>query len=302
MTALQIAYEGCPLCGAESALLGAAHCTQHGLWHEPLPAMLEWMRCPSCGHVHTRHYWSEAGLAEVFRNAHTHQLADGSVSPDAKRATWVPVVEKVVRALGGYSACLADGTPIWLDVGCGDGALVMTAADYGFAAVGLDARQETVARIRQLGFRAEQGDFIKTHFEGQVDVLSMMDVLEHMPYPRDALLKAARLLRTGGIIVISLPDLASSSWKIMDVAQANPYWMEIEHHHNFSRQRLVALLGEFGFEVAEFSVPHRYKAQMEIYAVRVRDAGQNMPHRDGDPSDGRAASPSQETQGRPKFS
>jgi SAM-dependent methyltransferase len=131
---------------------------------------------------------------------------------------------------------------------------------------------------------------------------SMMDVLEHMPFPRSALLKAARLLRTGGIIVISLPDLGSSSWKIMDAAQANPYWMEIEHHHNFSRQRLVALLGEFGFEVADFSVPHRYKAQMEIYAVRARDAGQNMPHRDGDPSDDRTTSPSQETLGRPKFS
>jgi protein O-GlcNAc transferase len=44
--------------------------------------------------------------------------------------------------------------------------------------------------------------------------------------------------------------------------------MEIEHHHNFSRQRLMASLREHGFEVASFSIPHRYKAQMEIYSVR----------------------------------
>ena len=62
-----------------------------------------------------------------------------------------------------------------------------------------DARQETVSRIRQLGFRAEQGDFMKMKFEGQLDVLSMMDVLEHIPYPRDALSKAAQLLRPGGV-------------------------------------------------------------------------------------------------------
>ncbi|WP_144728447.1 class I SAM-dependent methyltransferase [Extensimonas perlucida] len=269
MNALQIAYEGCPLCGSESTLLGAANCTKHGLWHSALPDTLEWMRCSACNHVHTRHYWSEAGLAEVFRNAHANQLAGGTASPDAKRATWVPVVEKVIRALGGYQVCFAGSSPVWVDVGCGDGTLTMTAADYGFAAVGLDARQETVSRIRQLGFRAEQGDFMKMKFEGQLDVLSMMDVLEHIPYPRDALRKAAQLLRPGGVIVISLPDLTCSSWKVMDAAKANPYWIEIEHHHNFSRQRLVALLKECGFDIADFSVPHRYKAQMEIYAVRV---------------------------------
>lgn len=267
MTELQIAYAGCPLCKSESISIGKSNCTRHRNWHEPLPSSLEWMRCSACSHVHTRHYWSEVGLAEVFRNTHANQLAGGTASPDAKRTIWVPVVEKVMRALGGYQSCFAGTPPVWVDVGCGDGALAMTAADYGFKAVGLDARQETVSRIRQLGFRAEQGDFMKIKFEGQLDVLSMMDVLEHIPYPRDALSKAAKLLSPRGVIVISLPDLACSSWKIMDAAKSNPYWMEIEHHHNFSRQRLVGLLRECGFDIADFSAPHRYKAQMEIYAV-----------------------------------
>ena len=155
-----------------------------------------------------------------------------------------------------------------MDVGCGDGALSMTAADFGFSAIGLDARAETVARIQQLGFNAQQADFMKVAFDGRPDVLSMMDVLEHMPYPREALLKAASVLRPGGVIVISLPDLTCSSWRIMDAIKANPYWMEIEHHHNFSRQRLTSLLQDCGFELASVAIPNRYKAQMEMYAVR----------------------------------
>lgn len=144
----------------------------------------------------------------------------------------------------------------------------MTAADFGFSAIGLDARAETVARIQQLGFNAQQADFMKVAFDGRPDVLSMMDVLEHMPYPREALLKAASVLRPGGVIVISLPDLTCSSWRIMDAIKANPYWMEIEHHHNFSRQRLTSLLQDCGFELASVAIPNRYKAQMEIYATR----------------------------------
>lgn len=270
MNELQKTYIGCPLCNAETTFIGSADCTQYPHWHEPLPASLEWMRCTQCGHVHTRHYWSEMGLAEVFRRAHASQLAGMGDGPDAKRATWVPVVERVIKLLGGGAILFSDAkAPTWVDVGCGDGSLTMTAADFGINAIGLDARAETVSRIQKLGFNAQLGDFMKVEFDGQPNILSMMDVLEHMPYPREALKKAARVLAPGGVIVISLPDISSSSWRVMDAAQANPYWIEIEHHHNFSRQRLVGLLRECGFGIADFSIPYRYKAQMEIYAVRV---------------------------------
>ena len=55
-------------------------------------------------------------------------------------------------------------------------------------------------------------------------------------------------------------------------ANSNPYWREIEHHHNFSRQRLMALLDECGFDVVDFAIPLRYKAQMELYARPKRSA------------------------------
>jgi len=268
-TVLQTAYPGCPLCGGTSVTLGFADCSAHGLWHEPLPRAIEWMRCPSCAHVHSRHYWTDAGLSEVFRNANAGQLADSSAGLGAKRAIWAPVVDKVVALLGGYGAIMKRASrPLWVDAGCGDGALVMTAADYGFAAVGLDSRAETVARIQGLGFDALQADFMQLKFEVVPDVLSMMDVLEHLPFPRAALRKAAEVLPPGGVIVISLPDLGSSSWKLMDAEKLNPYWMELEHHHNFSRERLVALLEDSGFEIADFAIPNRYKAQLELYAVR----------------------------------
>ena len=266
---LQADYLACPLCEGASVTLGFANCSPHGLWHEPMPRTIEWMRCPSCGHVHNRQYWTDAGLAEVFRNANAGQLADASGNHESKRAVWVPVVDRVVGLLGGYKAVAGQvSRPIWVDVGCGDGALVMTAGDYGFAAVGLDARAESVSKIQQLGFSAMQHDFMTLNFEVVVDVLSMMDVLEHIPYPREALLKAAQVLRPGALLVISTPDMNSSSWKVMDAGKVNPYWIELEHYHNFSRERLAALLGDCGFEVADFAIPNRYKAQMEIYAVR----------------------------------
>jgi protein O-GlcNAc transferase len=266
--ALRQPYGACPLCDGASVTLGFANCSGHALWHEPLPPTIEWMRCASCAHVHSRSYWTAAGRLEVQRRDKSAEPT-AAANLAARRAVWVPVLERAVGALGGYAAIQkSEGRPVWVDVGCGDGTLVMSAADYGFSAVGLETRAEVVRRTRELGFTALQHDFMELRFEVTVDVLSMMDVLEQLPDPRAALRKAAQVLRPGSLLLISTADLASSSWRLMEHEKANPYWTDLERHHNFSRERLTSLLKESGFEVVAFAIPNRRQAQMELYARR----------------------------------
>jgi protein O-GlcNAc transferase len=269
VSALQTPYSSCPLCAGASVTLGFANCTTHRLWHEPLPPSIEWMQCPSCGHVHNRRYWTDAGLAEVRGNEAVQPLTLSSANLEARRAAWAPVVEKVVGLLGGYRAVVKRETrPIWVDVGCGDGTLIMTAADSGMAVVGLETRAATAARIRGTGINALQHDFLPLKFEVVLDVLSMMDVLDQIPSPREALRKAAQVLRPGGVLVISTPDMTSSSWKVMEAEKINPYLMDLERHHIFSRDRLLRLLNEHDFEIMDFRLAHQTPAQFELYASK----------------------------------
>lgn len=266
---LQEAYPACPLCQGHSETLGFANCTQHDRWHAALPQSLEWKQCSACGHVHTSHYWTPAGLCEVARRADPARLVSTPDNHDAKRTTWAPLVSKAVSLLGGYPSVLGGSHPaVWVDARCGDGALHMLAADYGFASAGLDARQAPVSRIQQLGFNAVNADFMAHDFDSTVDVVSMMDMLEHLAYPQEALRKAAQLLRPNGLLVVGLADRSSSSWKVMEASGANPYWQEVENHHNFTRERLIALLAECGFEVVDLAVPCHFKAHIELYARR----------------------------------
>jgi len=269
VAALQTTFPGCPLCKGASVTLGFANCSTHVLWHEPLPPTIEWVRCASCGHVHNRSYWTEAGLTEVRRNEKAEVFPLSSATLETRRATWAPVVDKVVSLLGGYRAILKrESRPTWVDVGCGDGALIMTAADCGMAVAGLETRGAAAECIRGIGLNALQHDFLPLKFEVVPDVLSMMDVLEQIPDPRAALLKAAQVLSPGGVLVISTADMASSSWRTMEADKANPYWKDLERYHNFTRERLVALVSDCGFDVVDFRLPQRSAAQMEIYAVR----------------------------------
>lgn len=266
-TELRKAFQACPLC--ESTKLNAvihADTKNHSLYNDALPSDLTWLLCTNCQHIFSQHYWTEDGLKLVFANAHANQVAGGN--PDQKRQTWKPVVQNVLNVLGGGYAALStiSPPPTWLDVGCGDGGLAMTAAEFGFNAIGLDARTQTIQALRDSGYQGVCGDFLTVKVEGNPFIISMMDVLEHLPNPCEALQRAHSLLHEKGVLVISLPNSDCSSWRLM--GNSNPYWIEIEHYHNFSRQRLTALLNQYGFDVVHYDIPFRYKAQMELYAVK----------------------------------
>jgi len=80
------------------------------------------------------------------------------------------------------------------------------------------------------------------------DVISLADVLEHMPFPRRALRHAHGLMPDGATLFVSMPDRESFLWRRLDAQGDNPYWGELEHVHNFGRTGLYRLLREEGFE------------------------------------------------------
>jgi 2-polyprenyl-3-methyl-5-hydroxy-6-metoxy-1,4-benzoquinol methylase len=178
-------------------------------------------------------------------------------------------VDRAARALGGYPQLLRrDAKPIWVDVGCGSGALLLAANDHGFIAGGLDMDGEAIASVLSLGYGAVHQDFMKVPFELVPDVLSLMDVLAEMPDPRAALSKAASVLRPGGVLVLGTADSSSASWRLLERDRANPHWSDPRLHHIFSRERLIAMLRDSGFEVTDFATPADGQARMQLYAIR----------------------------------
>lgn len=260
-------YNGCPICGHSiTTFLCEANCQGHPLWRPPLPTSMKWNTCNQCGHIFTEGFFTENALNYLFSQANEGQIAGGDL--DSQRMLWSPVVERVVRALPDQSRN-SEGAPcLWLDVGCGSGGLLFTAEEYGFAAIGIDARIQAVRAVKSLGYRAIASDFLSYSGEPNVRVISMADVLEHMPYPVGALRHAHDLLHAGGVLFVSCPNIETSSWRLMSAKGINPYWAEIEHYHNFSRTGLVWLLRQCGFTPVDYSVSVRYKACMQIIALK----------------------------------
>ncbi len=263
---LWIPFESCPLCAStNTALLRSDSCENYPIWQKGLPTRLDWMHCQECQHIYTRNYFTEQGLALLFSKAHPMQVT--GLNLDQERARWAPTVERVQGHLQ-QQGWMGDSM-VWLDVGCGAGGLVITAAEYGFNAIGLDSRAQAVERIEALGYSAVVGDLMELQVTDPVMVMSLADVLEHVPFPRKALQRVHAALMPGGVVMISCPNLDSGSWRKANAEGVNPYWSELEHNHNFSRASLMRLLAEEGFVPIDYSISTRYKSCMEVIARRT---------------------------------
>jgi SAM-dependent methyltransferase len=270
---VRILYEVCPLCGGEElAFHKEGNCTKHPCYNSILPPTMYWKRCDSCGHIFTEGYFTPEAANIIFSKTMPHQAVGHNM--EAQRVVSARIVGRVApyapkekmhcKYLSDSKLCFGD----WLDVGFGNASLVFTAAEWGFHAVGLDLREENVNALTALEHEAYCKPIEALDFPERFSVISMADVLEHIPYPATALKAAHRLLQPHGALFISMPNMDTFIWRSLDAANANPYWGEIEHYHNFSRARLYTFLEKHGFSAVSYNISERYRACMEVIALK----------------------------------
>jgi 2-polyprenyl-3-methyl-5-hydroxy-6-metoxy-1,4-benzoquinol methylase len=116
---------------------------------------------------------------------------------------------EISSALADMVLSLTLGARRVLDLGCGGGFLVNALAERGVDATGLDGSDHAIERARA---NAGGGQFTRADIgasglvgEAVFDVVTMIDVIEHLPDPVEALRWAAGLTAPGGAIVLLTP-------------------------------------------------------------------------------------------------
>jgi len=139
--------------------------------------------------------------------------------------------------------------PRVLDVGCATGIFLEVAREAGWQAEGLDISRYALERARHRGFEVHEGTLTGAGLAaGRYDVITLWDLIEHVPDPAAVLAECHRLLRPGGLLALSTPDAGSVPARLL-----GGRWLGFrsidEHLYFFSRRTMGAMLGAAGLEV-----------------------------------------------------
>jgi SAM-dependent methyltransferase len=158
------------------------------------------------------------------------------------RHWWFAGRRRIIEGfLKNICAKLGSKSPHILDVGCGTGANLEMLAQFGDAE-GVDVSAEALAFCRERGLtKVRQGEAERLPYDDEsFDLVTGLDVVEHLDDDVAGLKEMRRVLRPGGYVLLFVPAFMFL-WGVQD---------DISHHRRrYTRSGLEQVIHATGFEI-----------------------------------------------------
>ena len=254
----------CVACGAEEQVLlypanvdGDVDASEFSCTSAALARHDDILACVRCGMVSSRPLLAGEEILERYADVVDEEYL---AEEEGRRELF----EWVLGLLGGY---FVRGNRL-LEIGSNLGLFLDTARRFGWAARGVEPSRWAVETGRKrFGVDLEQKALEQLDEPaGSADAVVLLDVLEHLVDPLEALRRLRPVLGEDGVLVLSTVNIAGVHARLR--RESWP-WLIRPHLHYFTPATLQAILRDAGFRVIEWSlVPRSF--HLSYVATRAR--------------------------------
>ncbi|MDP3963535.1 MAG: class I SAM-dependent methyltransferase [bacterium] len=203
-------------------------------------------RCDACRSLFVFPMPSIAEIAAVYDTAEYFfggSAHGGYANYDEDKEPMRKTFLNILGLLKGY----AGGTQTLLDVGAATGYFVALARQNGWDASGIELSSHAVEIAHKKNIPVTQGALVSAALGGSYDVVTLWDVIEHVPDPDQNLDVVFRLLKPGGVAAFITPK-ADAWWARL----MGPRWHLLvppEHLACFTTSAMRIMLARHGLDV-----------------------------------------------------
>lgn len=187
---------------------------------------------------------TEAESSEVFTAAYKNAKTTESsyFNPESKRA--------IAQLEFEFVQTLPTLNPTVLDIGAGSGVFSKLASDQGWRVTAVDPAMDPARFAHHPNIRAVRGTLEQLQDHECFDVVTLWDVIEHVPDPLALLNQASQRLKPGGWLVLETGNYKSADRIELGAA----HWIfQLDHRWYFAPDSLKALCLSTGFSEFTFS-------------------------------------------------
>ena len=135
-----------------------------------------------------------------------------------------------------------------LDIGCGNGRFLQELIRKNYNAYGIELPSKSAERASQIpGLKLKIGKLCEGDYEENFfDAVTLWHVIEHLSEPKKTLQIIEKILKPGGYLVISLPNIDSIQSRLF-----RGRWLHLDpprHLFFFTASELTKIMQTFGFE------------------------------------------------------
>ena len=135
-----------------------------------------------------------------------------------------------------------------LDVGSGMGDFLNHAQKRGWNVYGIEIDADAYKYQKKLGLKVYNRELTEVGLnDSHFDVVTLWDAFEHIANPVETLNEIHRILKTGGAVVMSLPNFNSFERRLF-----GPLWFALDpprHLYHYTPKTISQVLKKAGFEV-----------------------------------------------------
>jgi SAM-dependent methyltransferase len=205
------------------------------------------VKCEQCGFVYQNPRPTQSEMGQYYPTDYEPYYTEGNANW-ISRIIYQYGINKRARIINSIKGRKSAGR--LLDIGCSTGTFLNTLKRYKSWEVWGVELSEYAAKIAQEQYKLNvfQGNLEQAIYPTNFfDIVTMWDVLEHLPDPSATLTEISRITKPRGKIVLRVPNYDSFDAKLF-----GPSWAGIDlprHYYVFSKQNLTQLLSKRGFMV-----------------------------------------------------